>query len=153
MPSRRLSVASFVLLAGLLCVGLSGCFASDQTSNPSSAPTVPATASPESVAPGGKIAAVMTIAAVDTNGENVSVSGYVSGIVEDDGTCDFVVANAATGKSVDIAGTGISNARTTSCGTSQEPIASFTRGSWTVTLHYKSTAATVVSTPINLEIP
>ena len=95
----------------------------------------------------------MTIAGVDVDGAHVSVSGYVTGIIENDGTCAYVATAVSSGKAVTIPGSGISNVQNTSCGTSQEPIASFSKGGWTVVLHYSSPSADVTSPALNMEIP
>lgn len=134
-----------------LAFGLTGCFASGPTSNSTGAD--PSTASEPTPSSTRTPAAQMTIASVDVDGAHVTVSGYVSGIVEDGGACKYVATEASTGATVTIDGTGISNVKTSSCGTHQEPISSFHKGSWSVALHYSSSAADITSAAIGLEIP
>lgn len=149
--SRGATIAAAAVLGTLFLFGLTGCVIDDSPSSSSKNPA--ATVTPESIAPASTITANITIANVDTNGENVSVGGYVSGIVEDGGICTFVLTDSVTKATVTVTGTGISNARTTSCGTHQSPIASFTKGSWTIVLSYKSDKASAKSSATSLEIP
>lgn len=149
------SSARLVLVAALcafIAIGMSGCFMDSRTP----AATVdhpPASSIPESKGTSTKPTAVVVIAGVDTDGAHVSVSGYVTGVIEDGGTCTFLVANKVTKVIVKIESTGVSDARTTSCGTNQAPIASFSRSSWTATLHYSSPTSSATSSPVDLEIP
>ncbi len=143
-----------VRVCGIACLAaltLSGCFAGSQTSNSVPQGSVAASGPSPSATP--LISAQMTIAGVDVDGAHVSVSGYVTGIIENGGTCAYVATEVSSGNAVTIPGSGISNVQNTSCGTSQEPIATFNKGSWTVVLHYSSPAADVTSPAIKMEIP
>lgn len=96
--------------------------------------------------------AVIVFASLDVDGANVSVSGYVSGVIENDGTCTFSFTDGAT--TVSATSVGIADRAQTSCGTVQVPIASFTRGSWTAALNYTSPSTPEVSSDTTpLEIP
>ncbi len=147
--SRRVAAVTAAVLVCAMSVGLTGCFAASPTSSTATG-TQPGQASPSATP---HIFAQMTIASVDVNGKNVTVSGYVGGVIETGGKCTYVATDTATSATVDIPGASIANVVTTSCGTSKEPIGSFAKGSWKVALHYKSTSADVTSAAIDLEIP
>jgi len=149
--SHRARLAWAGAVACLVTVGLSGCFAGDPTPS-STSPQSEATPTPTPTA-SIKVAALMTIASVDVDGKNVSMSGYVSGLVTDKGKCTFTATNQVTKASIEIVGTAVSNVTTTSCGTSAEPIGSFTKGGWSVELHFTSGTIDVTSEPLTLEIP
>ncbi|MFC5503394.1 hypothetical protein ACFPJ4_14190 [Lysinimonas soli] len=147
--SRRTRLTAALVLSCTLPLVLTGCFAGNPTSVDSLAQT---SSTPGPSAP-PKIAAHMTIASVDVDGKNVTVSGYVSGIVQNKGTCTFIATSAATKATVEIAGTAVSNVTTTSCGTKSEPIGSFSKGSWSVELRFASQDLEATSEPLALEIP
>lgn len=154
MASRtRTRQAAAGALACALLFGLAGCFSGGPTSTSSTSSDSTASTPSPSPSPSVKITAQMTIASVDVDGQHVSVSGYVNGIVEDHGACTYTATSKAAGQSVEVAGEGVSNVRTTSCGTLAEPIASFSTGAWAVRLHYVSTSTDVTSEPIEVEIP
>lgn len=96
--------------------------------------------------------AVIVFASLDVDGANVSVSGYVSGVIENDGSCVYTFSNGVT--DVQVESVGLADRAQTSCGTVQAPIGSFTRGSWTATLSYSSsTTSDITSETTTLEIP
>lgn len=148
MMKGAVSVAAFAT-----CLALASCTTAvqnrDSTPSPSLSPDIPAPQPTSTVA--DDFEAVIVVAGIDTDGANVSASGYVSGVVEDDGTCVFTFSNGL--EEVVAESTGITDARSTSCGTVQVPAESFVRGSWTVTLSYMSEIAEAVSKPVGLEIP
>ncbi|MBW8871452.1 MAG: hypothetical protein JF618_04535 [Leifsonia sp.] len=76
--------------------------------------------------------AVLVVAAVDADGRNVTASGYVQGVVTDQGTCVFTFSRNGSSFTVDHEAT--PDRSTTSCGTVQVPIASFQRGAYEVTV-------------------
>jgi len=97
--------------------------------------------------------AVVTLAGVDVDGQNVTVAGLVTGVIEDGGTCTFVMTSGTSGGVVEATSVGIANVSNTVCPTAQSPIASFTKGPWNVVLDYASDAMTLSSAPLTLEIP
>ncbi|MFC5930752.1 hypothetical protein D6T64_13140 [Cryobacterium melibiosiphilum] len=111
---------------------------------PSEKPSV--SAEPSSVSQ-----AVISVAGIDPDGLNVSVSGYVSGLIETGELCEFrfTSSNTALESSTD----GIANASDTSCGLVQMPVSGFASGSWQVTLTYTNKDLSVTSQPTALEIP
>ncbi|WP_285025893.1 hypothetical protein [Plantibacter sp. ME-Dv--P-122b] len=98
------------------------------------------------------VEAVMVIASVDMDGANVSVSGYVAGVIEEAGSCEYLLSNGTD--EVRVPSTGSADRAQTSCGVVQVPINQVSRGSWTVALEYSSpTTPKVVSSPLTVEIP
>lgn len=96
--------------------------------------------------------ASIVVAALDVDGLHVTVSGFVTGFVEDGGDCEFRFA----GDGADLVSktTGLADRMSTSCGSVSVPTSDFSRGSWTVTLAYSSVSSeAVTSPPVNLEIP
>ncbi|MDH6235943.1 hypothetical protein H4V99_000688 [Cryobacterium sp. CG_9.6] len=93
----------------------------------------------------------MSVAGMDVDGQNVSASGYVSGLIEDGGTCSFVFSGAD--RDATRTSRGITNASTTSCGLIQIPANLFMRGAVELVLTYSSDSVTVSSQPMILEIP
>ena len=141
---RAIVVAAAVSIA--LAGGLSAC-----------TPTVGITPSPTSTAADDAapstdvgVEAVIVVAGLDVDGANVSASGYVSGVVEEGGVCQFVF----TGSSGEVTAesTGVYDANSTSCGLVQVPSSSFTRGSYSLVLKYSSPTTETVSEPMAVEI-
>lgn len=132
---------------------LTGCYAPGTT--PASAPT-----DTPSLAPAGEVdegepevAAVLSIAAVDIDGEHVTVGGYLSAPDKSGGACTYEVTSTLTGDVVTATTVPEQNGATTSCGATQLPIGEFSKGPWQVTLHYVSDDIDVTSDPLGLEIP
>ena len=100
---------------------------------------------------------MISVAGVDVDGMNVSASGYVSGIVENDGLCSFVFSGADAGDGTaseqTATATAVANVTTTSCGLVQVPMTELTAGTWQLVLTYASDTLTVTSAPTTLEIP
>jgi len=138
--------------AALLLLLLTGCVGGspDDGNVPTAvdeqtAPPVDSTLAPERDA-------VIVVAGVDVDGQNVTVSSYVAGILESGGECvySFVGLSAETS----VAASGEPDRSVTSCGTSQVPIDQFTKGTWEITMSYTALDGTVTtSLPMALEIP
>ncbi|SEB00644.1 hypothetical protein [Leifsonia sp. 21MFCrub1.1] len=95
------------------------------------------------------VEAVLVVASVDVDGKNVTASGYVQGIVTENGTCVFTFSRNGAGFTVEHEAT--PDRSTTSCGTVQAPIERFQRGDYAVTVgidvagtRHTSPASTVV---------
>lgn len=148
--TSRLTLSACVLATALVLVGCTAAVPS-RSSQPAATDTrtTPATVT----ATPAPIAASVVIAGVDTDGQHVSVSGFVSGVSENGGACTFVMTPAGGGAPVTLTRQGIENVSTTSCGTNQSPIANFSRGTWSVVLKYASAKASVTSAAIEMEIP
>ena len=147
-PARAALLAGLVTALALAVVGCSP--ATDPTS--SSSAEQPGSASPTPTAT-PTVTASITIAGVDVDGQHVSVAGFVAGLVEDKGACTYTFSDDATKATIKLTSTGAANVSTTTCGTQQEPIASFTRGAWHVRLSYKSLLADVTSPSIEMQVP
>lgn len=142
--SYLLAVAS-VCASGLV---LSGCTLGDIPSTPSSAesPLATDTARPVEIEP------VMVTADADVDGETVSVSGYVAGVIEDGGKCDFVFSQESA--VLTLPNTGNADRSVTSCGLASGSISEFRKGSWSVTLNYTANSGvSYKSQPLAMEIP
>lgn len=77
---------------------------------------------------------VIVVADVDVDGQHVTSSGYVAGILEADGTCTFRFESVDAEVSAE--SIGIADRSTTVCESVHVPIAEFVRGTWLVTLTY-----------------
>lgn len=152
---------SVLVIAAAIALGASACgqgpAAPGDAPSPSAhetlKPTPPGTAADSGEAPTPKttIEPVLVVSSVDTDGRNVSASGYVQGIVEDGKTCTFTFTGE--GKTVRQVHEGSADRMTTSCGLVQVPIDQFVRGSWSVTLSYEAQGKTFASAPSTVEIP
>lgn len=96
---------------------------------------------------------MVSLAAIDVDGVNATVAGFVTELVEDGGTCEFVLSRDAGGAPVTVGGPSHANVGTTSCGTYPVPLTQLERGSWTVVLHYESDNLELESEPLALEVP
>lgn len=126
------------------------------STTPLAAPTPSATTkspvSPDSTtAP--TVEPVIVVAAVDVDGQHVTVSGYVGGIIEDGGTCAFVFS--ADGKQpVRVSQPSVADRSSTSCGSAHVPVAELGRGGYGVVLEYQSKAGDAfVSKSTRIEVP
>jgi hypothetical protein len=140
-----------ILAAGVTFFALSGCVISgaQAPSSESSTATAPApldTATPDRVAP------VVVVAGLDVDGENVTVSGYVAGIVESGGVCNFVLTGPRSDRTV--SGAGYADSSSTSCGALQVKRTDLSGGKWNVVLQYTAVDGTVSSSaPRAMELP
>ncbi|TAM71910.1 MAG: hypothetical protein EPN48_00465 [Microbacteriaceae bacterium] len=153
---KQSSIIAAVIVGTVLLI--SGCSSTGAAPHPprstdSPIATKPSTGLSADSQVGGAIEPVLVVAGVDVNGEHVTASGYVSGVVADGGTCVFMFKNPANTTSVTVDNTGNADRMTTSCGMVQVPIARFDRGSWSVTLGYTSGNRVVESAPLTVEIP
>ena len=96
---------------------------------------------------------VIVVAAVDVDGQHVTVSGYVAGVIEDGGTCAYVFTS--DGKApVEVTQPAAADRSSTSCGSVHVPVDQLGRGSFDVVLRYASTTAgTLASKPTRIEVP
>jgi hypothetical protein len=152
MAGKRMIAPAFVVLASVL---LAGCTVDSPAPTDVSNSTGPAhhSQTPTPTPTADPVSAAVTVAGVDLDGQHVSVSGFVEGVIEAGGSCQFVLTPKNGGTPLTVSSTGIANVTTTSCGTQQLPIASFSQGPWSVVLHYASKTASVTSVPVEMEIP
>ncbi len=148
------------LCALAIVLVLAGCTAAtspvDSSSTPVTVPTPSATAkSPGSAdsTPAATVEPVIVVAAVDVDGQHVTVSGYVGGIIEDGGTCAFVFT--ADGKApVRVTQPSVADRSSTSCGSAHVPVDQLGRGTYGVVLQYESKAGgAFASKSTRIEVP
>jgi hypothetical protein len=83
-------------------------------------------------------------------GSGIEEGGFVSGLVEDGGTCRVVVSRGAQERTAEVPGA--ADATTTSCGGLVVDEADLTAGTWSVQLEYRTGATTISSTPVTVEV-
>lgn len=95
--------------------------------------------------------ATVTVAGMDIDGQSASASGFIQGIIEDGGSCEFVFTH---GDSVVTASVnGVSNVTSTACGLVTVSKSSLQSGNWQVSLHYKGASGDeLVSAPVSFEV-
>lgn len=95
----------------------------------------------------------MSIADLSIDGQVITLAGFATGIVEEDGQCVFTLTGPS-GQQVTRETLGIGNVTDSSCGSTEVPITEVARGSWVATLTYTSKqGASVTSLPLALEVP
>ena len=95
--------------------------------------------------------AFISVAGIDVDGAHLSVSGFVTGIIEDGGSCEFSVARNEVVHN--LVGTGASNATSTSCGLVSAPVSELSPGTWVVTMTYVSVNGVELSSaPVEVEV-
>ncbi|MGG7463943.1 hypothetical protein [Plantibacter sp. YIM 135347] len=165
MPQRPRALA----LAGalLMSVLLAGCVNADPkpsgSSNGTPLATVTALPTP-TIGPGNEstskgeppapvpVEPVLVYAGLDGGSGTIGASGYIAGVIENDGECTFTFTKGSTTEQV--TSEGLADVSTTSCGNVELPAAKVTSGTWSVVLEYRSTAtAAVSSAPSTVEVP
>lgn len=155
---RRRSKTSLLLLAAtFVIVMLSACGSeNDQAQEPSPFPA-PSTSRPikPSRAPATEIqpSASITIAGIDVDGKHITVAGFVSGVSESGGDCQYLISSMDGKNPIRVVVVGQANVKTTSCGSVQIPSEQFHRGTWKAVLDYRSPRSNTTSPPIRFEIP
>lgn len=148
--------AAIALAGTVIAMSLVGCVSSHDPAAPATTVGSPSAEGPRptpSDSGGERITAVLSIAAMDVDGQHVTVAGYVAGIIEGGGTCRYELASVLSGVVVTVGTEGISNARNTSCGSVQVPVGQLSKGPWSVSLTYVMPTNEVASLPINMEVP
>jgi hypothetical protein len=135
MPIRPTALAA----AGLAVALLAGCTGAEP--DPSTGPT--SSEAPRDSGTPAAVEAVISVAGVDVDGMNITVSGYVQGILEDGGACSFSFAGPG-GATVEAGTDGMADRSVTVCGGTQVPRDRFTKGTWKVTLNYTAVSGDVV---------
>lgn len=151
--NRDTVIAALAMTVALIS-GLTACSAASPAPTTSAAqpmPTKPAQTPGDLPTQGSTIEPVLVVASVDVDGQHVSASGYIQGVVEDGGSCVF--SYEREGVKVTAERDGAADRMTTSCGLVQSPIGDFVRGSWTLTLSYETQGKTYTSQPTTVEIP
>lgn len=96
----------------------------------------------------------LAIAELDDGGQTVTLSGYVVGIVETGGRCEFRL-EPTTGDAIVKTHDAIPDRSTTSCGGVEIDATDLASGTWSATVSYTSAGSTtpVTSTPESIDIP
>ena len=89
----------------------------------------------------------ITITTAGLNGKNVEVRGYISGIVQEGGTCTYTFTGNGT---VVKTSSGVADVSTTNCGISV-PRTSLPGNSWKVLISYKSGATSASSSAQSID--
>lgn len=112
----------------------------------------PTTDPPRDTASATTVEPFVTVAGLDVDGQHVTVSGYVAGIIEDGGLCTFLL----TGPTEDhkVSGPGHVDVTSTSCGSLQIARTDLTGGEWKVVLQYTAVDGSLSqSSPRTMELP
>ena len=115
---------------------------------PTAAPRPPAKPDPKTL----KASALITLATVDPSSGGLLLGGYVSGVAEDGGDCQYIVTPAG-GAPFTIHKGGVDNNGSTSCGSTTVPPATAPAGSYSVTLRYVDAIGRVDSDAVKVNIP
>lgn len=144
MPRRRLVGllgGGLVLLtlagAGLLILGREDVQDRADDAPSSSSPAV--ATDPPAATGGGAVDVVVTHAAWHVDPDGVDIEGFVSGVVEDGGTCRVVLTR--DGVTLSAEAPAVADARTTVCPTMGLAGESIAPGLWQVELTYESTTS------------
>lgn len=126
------------------------------SATPAPTPTVvtseePGPSDPDHVQP-TSILPLVTIAGVDELRGFFVVGGSVGGVVEDGGTCTFIISNEATGSELFVSSTGVENVATTSCGSVDVARTEVPAGTYVVVLEYSSSKGSGRSEPIEVAV-
>ena len=95
--------------------------------------------------------AIITLATEDPDSGGLLVGGYVSGVVEDGGDCQYVIAPSA-GESFTVYKDGVENNGSTSCGSVTVAKSRAPAGSYSVHLLYVNDHGEVSSEAVEVEI-
>ncbi len=109
-------------------------------------------APPPVVGDDGLIVVTPVVDSVGVEGEWLSASGYVEGVAEDGGRCNFTFRGSGGGASR-LSSTGEAQGNRTVCGTVEERIRTLFPGDYELTLSYESPTARGESEPAPVTIP
>jgi hypothetical protein len=99
----------------------------------------------------GSVGVALNYAGWEQASDAVEASGFVSGVVEDGGTCRVTLTR---GDETAVAETrGLADATTTVCPSVVLAGAELSAGTWTAVLSYESGTSTGVSVPLEVEVP
>jgi hypothetical protein len=133
--------------------------AQEGSSTAPTAPTAPRVTTPgeatatDEPAPtaGGKVNVVITQAGWGTSGTAAEVSGFVSGVIEDGGTCRVTMTH--DGETVTAEREGLADATTTACGVIEIGDPDMASGWWDAVLSYESPTSSGESEPVAVLVP
>ena len=177
----RLRTGGVTCAGAIALLAMSGCSGSDIEQDATASPetvTPSATPSPNDVEPTTPVApslaagiptvepspaatsnsanfdasATITLATVDPDTGGLLIGGYVSGVAEDGGDCQYVIAPSA-GETFTVDRGGVENNGSTSCGSVTVDKARAPAGSYTVQLMYVNDHGELSSEAVKVEIP
>ena len=125
-----------------------GSDAAAESANPSSGQTV-ATDEPV-VVTGSQVPVVVTYYGWNAGERRVQVGGYVTGVVEEGGTCTLTLTK--DGATVTVEGAARPDAVTTACGQLTVSGARLSAGTWQAVLSYASDSATGAAAAVPVEV-
>lgn len=104
--------------------------------------------------PGGSASftAHITLATADPDSGGLLVGGFVSGVSQDGGACQFVIT-PSSGAGITVDSVGVENGSTTSCGSQVVPRASVPPGEYSVVLKYSNGGVTATSESVKVTMP
>ena len=102
-------------------------------------------------AAGGTVGVALNFADWEESSGAAEISGFVSGVVENGGTCRFTLTRGQ--QSVVAESRGQADATTTVCPSVSVTGDQLTAGTWTAALSYDSGTSTGVSAPVGVEVP
>lgn len=95
--------------------------------------------------------AVITLATSDPSSGGLLVGGYVNGVMEDGGDCQFIVT-PTNGEAITVRTVGVENNGSTSCGSTTLDSAQTPAGSYSVALHYVDASGEYQTTSDSIEV-
>jgi hypothetical protein len=101
--------------------------------------------------PAGQLSVVLSYLDWNDDVPGAEASGYVSGVVENGGSCTLTLTR--NGQRVTVEGDAEADASTTVCGGLTVPRTSLTPGSWSGVLTYESAGSSGESAAVTLEVP
>ena len=94
---------------------------------------------------------VTSYAGWDATSGDVAAAGYVTGVVEDGGTCTLTLSRS--GQEVVVEAPGLADASTTACGGLEVAGTALAPGQWSAVLAYRSDAASATAEPVRVDNP
>jgi len=95
---------------------------------------------------------LITLATVDPDTGGMLLGGYVTGVMEDGGDCQYIVTSSQ-GASLTIHKEGVENNGSTSCGSTTVSPSRVPAGTYSVTLRYANDVGEVASDAVEVDIP
>jgi hypothetical protein len=100
---------------------------------------------------GGSVGVALNFAGWEQSSDAVEASGFVSGVVEDGGTCRVTLTRG--GETAVAETPGQADATTTVCPSVSVAGEGLSAGTWTAVLSYESGTSSGVSAPLEVEVP
>lgn len=106
----------------------------------------------DALAPQANLSPRLTIASFDMDTAGVIVGGFVNGVVEDGGDCQYIITGPSGSQFV-AQTVGVENVSTTSCGSTLIPAEVVPSGTYSVELRYVSDEGDARSDAISVRVP